>query len=248
VVAKPSQGFVLQGAPFRGRLAEGVYGQLREDIEESALAPGTTFSEKELVSRFQISRTPIREALQRLLNEGYLRQVHRGYQVVELTSQEIINAYAVRGMLEGMAARQVASARRRVDIARLQDAHDRELEALSKGESREELGQAIEEFHAVLADLSANDFLQSVLKVARFRTEPYIRRRSNISGAVEQDIEQHTKLIQAIQAGDALLAELTARMLTRRTIRELTGRDLSGDLEMAEVFEFAQRRAAERPD
>ena len=246
--AKPSQGFVLQSAPFRGRLAEGVYGQLREDIEAGLLEPGSIFSEKELVARFQISRTPIREALQRLLNEGYLRQVHRGYQVVELTSQEIVNAYAVRGMLEGMAARQAASGRRRVDIARLQDAHDRELEALSNGELREEIGSAIEEFHAVLADVSANDFLQSVLKVARFRTEPYTRRRSNIPGAAEQDIEEHTRLIQAIQAGDSLLAELTARMLTRRTIRELTGRDLSGDLEMKEIFEFVERRAAERPD
>jgi DNA-binding GntR family transcriptional regulator len=84
--------------------------------------------------------------------------------------------------------------------------------------------------------------------VARFRTEPYSRRRWNIAGTAELDIEEHERLVEAIRSGDGLLAELTARMLTRRTIRELTGRDLTGDQEMAEFFRMVQMRAEERAD
>jgi DNA-binding GntR family transcriptional regulator len=225
---------------FRGRLADEAYQRITHAIETGVMQPGSIIFERDLLKDFQMSRTPLREALQRLASEGYLRQLLRGYQVVEATHQEIINAYAVRGMLEGMAARQAAGARRRVDIARLNDVHDLEVQALSSNESRGELSRIVEEFHAVLAESSSNELLQSVLKVARTRTEPYRRRRSAIPGVMKADIEGHKKIIQAIESGHPFLAELLMRMQTRRTIRELTGRGLVDDVEMAAVLEFVE--------
>lgn len=245
-VTEVRSGLPLKGAPFRGRLADAAYQRIKENIDAGRFLPGSVISERDLVKDFEMSRTPVREALQRLLNEGYLRQLHRGYEVVEITHQEIINAYAVRGMLEGMAARQAASARRRVDVAHLQDVHDMELKALASDRPPEELGRIVEAFHATLGEISSNDMLQSILKVARSRTEPYRRRRSSMPGVAAQDIEDHAVIIQAIQAGDPFLAELTVRMLIRRTIRDLTGRPLSDDAEMAVVHEFVAKRAAER--
>ncbi|MGE0057133.1 MAG: GntR family transcriptional regulator [Dehalococcoidia bacterium] len=245
---RPGQGIALKETPFRGRLADAAYQRIKQDIETGSIAPGAVISERDLVKDFEMSRTPVREALQRLLSEGYLQQLHRGYEVVQITHREIINAYAVRGMLEGMAARQAAGTRRRVDVARLQDVHDRELEALSSEKSQEELGAITEEFHVQLAEMSSNDLLQSVLKVARSRTEPYRRRRSSIPGVAAADIEDHAKIIRAIQDGHPLLAELTVRMLIRRAIRELTGQEIIDEKEMAIVLEFVEGMAAEQPD
>jgi DNA-binding GntR family transcriptional regulator len=243
-VVNVQPGLVLKGTPFRGRLAEEAYQRLKKAIETNDLAPGSVIFERDLVNQFQMSRTPLREALQRLSNEGYLQQFHRGYGVVEVTDQEIINAYAVRGMLEGMAARQAAAARRRVDIARLQDVYDKEKLALSSGESDAALAMIIEEFHEVLGESSSNDLLQSVLKVARVRTEPFRRRRASIPGLLAADVEDHRAIIQAIEAGQAFLAELSLRVLIRRTIRELTGHELANDAEMADVLEYVKGKAA----
>jgi DNA-binding GntR family transcriptional regulator len=239
-------GFAVKEAPFRGRLADTAYRRIKDAVESGSMPPGSILYERDLVNDFHMSRTPVREALQRLLNEGFLRQLHRGYEIVELTHQEIINAYAVRGMLEGMAARQAASGRKRVAIARLQDVHDLEVEALSSEASDEELGRVIEEFHVALAESSSNDLLQSILRFSRSRTDAYRRRRLGIRGVAADDVEDHRKVIQAIQSGNALLAELSVRMLTRRIIRELTGRELSDDAEMAAVLAYVELRDAER--
>lgn len=244
---RPWLGLALKETRFRGRLSDAAYQRIKQDLETGLLPPGSVIFEKDLIEDFQMSRTPIREALQRLTNEGYVRQLHRGYEVVEVTHQEIINAYAVRGMLEGMAARQAAGARRRVDIARLQDVHDLELQALSLEESQEELSRVVEEFHVVLAEVSSNELLQSVLKVARTRTEPYRLRRSRIPGVAAADIKDHKKVIQAIQSGNPFLAELSVRMLIRRAIRELTGQAIADEAEMAEVLQFVEKMASEKP-
>jgi DNA-binding GntR family transcriptional regulator len=231
--------------PFRGRLADAAYRQLRESIESGELPPGTVIFGPKVVTDLRMSRTPVREALQRLVTEGLLRQLHRGYQVVEATHRDIINAYAVRGMLEGMAARQAASFGRRVDVVRLEEVLEREREALSSETSSEELSRTIEEFHVVLAEISANDLLQSALDVARTRTEPYRRRRSVIPGVAAGDIEQHRQIIDAIQSGNPLIAELTVRMLTRRTIRDLTGSGLVDDDEMSELLDYLRSKRGE---
>ncbi|MGE3985084.1 MAG: GntR family transcriptional regulator, partial [Dehalococcoidia bacterium] len=73
----------------RGRLADGAYSSLRQEIESGALSPGSVLYELDLVERLSMSRTPIREALHRLCTEGYLSQQYRGYLVVELTDKDL---------------------------------------------------------------------------------------------------------------------------------------------------------------
>ena len=162
----------LRAAGPRGRLADTAYSSLRQEIENGELPPGSVLYELELVDRLTMSRTPVREALHRLCTEGYIAQQYRGYLVVELTDRDLANVYRVRGMLEGMAARQAADARSRVDIAILQDFIDK-AEAAIQEAARGTSADFAEQFHDALAKASGNAYLHATLLDTRRYVEPY---------------------------------------------------------------------------
>ncbi|HZD20918.1 MAG TPA: GntR family transcriptional regulator [Burkholderiales bacterium] len=101
-------------------LAEAVYRQVKSDIFEFRLLPGTRFSENEVARRANVSRTPVREALFRLEREGYL-QVHAksGWSVRALDFGLLDNLYDLRVVLESAAVRKLCRGEPRHTLARL---------------------------------------------------------------------------------------------------------------------------------
>jgi len=144
--------------------AERIYGQLREDIMNLVLYPGSRVTESELAARFGVSRTPIREALQRLSVEGYLtiRPKH-GCFIRNLDVFELAEYYDVRVGLELEA---VALLGKRVpyrEVAALAELWD--PERLHFGDQgTDTLKDAEEDFHVQLAELSGNAVLVRYLK------------------------------------------------------------------------------------
>ena len=82
--------------------------RIREMILQGELRPGQRVREVELASKLGVSRTPVRESLPILAQEGVLTQLERGFVVRAFTPQEIMDAIDVRGVLEGLAARMLA--------------------------------------------------------------------------------------------------------------------------------------------
>ncbi len=225
--------------PHRGRLTDLAYQRLKEDIDAGVFKPGAVVKEADLVMRFNMSRTPVREAVQRLLTEGYIQQLHRGFVVVELSDTELANIYRVRGVLEGMAARQAAGSRSRVDLALLQDIHEKQLDVLNSGADHDQIGGLSDDFHDALARASHNEFLISVLELARRRAEPY-RRRLLSPAMHDKVLEDHQRIIEGIQSGDRAKAELAARLHTRRTLRALRGAEEISEQDEIEELEMIQ--------
>jgi DNA-binding GntR family transcriptional regulator len=86
-------------------LTETAYAILRERIITGDLAPGTEVSEPELAEQLSVSKTPVREAMARLCVEGFMEAYpRRGYRVTPVTVKDMNDLFAIRGMLEGMAA------------------------------------------------------------------------------------------------------------------------------------------------
>jgi DNA-binding GntR family transcriptional regulator len=93
--------FVLQGRPTAQLIAD----QLREQIIQGTFRPGEQINESILASQLRTSRSPVREAVQRLCQEGILTsQRHRGVFVRELASEDLKEIYEVRGFVESTAA------------------------------------------------------------------------------------------------------------------------------------------------
>src|ERR671936_2783799 len=96
------QPLALETAPER------IADQVRAAILDGSLAPGTQLTEVQLAERLGVSRGPVREAMQRLIQEGLLRaERHRGVFVIELGLDDVHDVYLARKAIEHEAARRV---------------------------------------------------------------------------------------------------------------------------------------------
>lgn len=99
--------------------ARSVYDELRSQIVDGSLSPGTHLVEGPLAKSFGVSRTPIREALSQLVYDGLLERHERGMRVRVLKAEDILEIYEVRIALERAAARAAAERRTELDLGRL---------------------------------------------------------------------------------------------------------------------------------
>ncbi|MEY9855514.1 DNA-binding GntR family transcriptional regulator [Catenulispora sp. GAS73] len=190
-------------------LAEEALRQLRSDIIAGRIRPNTHLVAGELAERLDISRTPVREALQVLASEGLVVATRRGFVVHEHSAEEIKNIYEVRAALEAMAARLAAE---RADPGTVRalaaiGAHDPGV----VDRPREELVTLNEAFHEAVMVASGNPRLAAVNErnsqhffnheIARLYT------REEAAAAVAG----HAKILEAITKRDPDAAAAAAR-------------------------------------
>ena len=192
--------------------------RLRERIVRGDFAGGTRLYEVALSDEMQISRTPAREAMSRLVEEGLLeRAPGGGFQVRAFTMADAIDSIELRGVLEGMAAR--LAAERGVDPAELEGIRALlvDLDGCFDGE-RVDFGVYAElngRFHAALAELCRSDVLLRELE--RVRGLPFASPSAFVLGGPEAARSlivaqsQHHALVAAIAAREGARAEALAR-------------------------------------
>lgn len=139
-----------------------VHAQLKDDLLQGAFQPGDALREVALAERFGVSRTPVREALTRLLHEGLLERRARGLFVKEIDPEQIMQVYDLRILLEGQSAQESASVRTEVDLVRLQALVDRDR-ALAEPDDDTRLATNIE-FHRALWRAAHNPVLEDLLE------------------------------------------------------------------------------------
>jgi len=194
-----------EARPRGGRAAE-IRAALQEDIESGKLAPGDTLDERALAERFQVSRTPVREALQQLAALDLVRIAPRqGVSVARLSIGKLRAIMEAIGELEAacakLAARRVDEPlRRRLDdaLARCQDA------AVNGGAAEYALANSI--FHEAVYAGSRNEYLSDQIRVARRLVQRYRPRDFQNPAQINKSLQDHLKIVRAIQSGDEALA------------------------------------------
>jgi DNA-binding GntR family transcriptional regulator len=186
-----------------------VYRRLRQQLLLGAWPPGTRLREAELADRFGVSRTPVREAVRRLLQEGLLEdRPTQGVRVREPDLAAALDAYSVREELEGMAARlaaERADAAARASLAGLLD----QVEASAR---RDEAAQVEADlaFHRRVAELAGNEPLLRALETLAGHVTP-LKVHTRDQNAAATTRAQHRAVAEAIQAGDGAAAERAMR-------------------------------------
>lgn len=203
--------------PSRGRTTEAVTDALREAILDGALAPSIWLREDELAETFAVSRTPVREALRRLADEGLaVKTVHHGTVVAPLSLEDIIALYVVRENLEGLAARLAATRSSSHIVDRLQAIHAHMCATATDEDSTTKLAQQNLEFHRVLRQAAGNPYLERFLT----QVEHAVRRLPGSTyaqpGRTEEMLQEHAAIIDAVAEGDAAAAEQSASRHMRR--------------------------------
>lgn len=209
-----------------GRTTEAVSEALREAIMDGVLAPSAWLREDELAAVFQVSRTPVREALRRLSDEGLaVKTAHHGTVVAPLSLEDILALYVVREDLEGLAARLAAGRRTPQLIARLEEVHEQMTASAEQGEIALMARQNLD-FHRVLREAAGNPYLERFLT----QVEHAVRRVPSTftqAGRPDTVLAEHAAVIEALAAGDQEGAERAARQHMRRA-REVRLRFLLG--------------------
>jgi DNA-binding GntR family transcriptional regulator len=156
------------GGHAKTTLTQTAYGSLRAMILTGELQSGARLTEIELALRLKISRTPLREALNRLVRDGLVtHESHRGYSVAEFDLKYLEEAFEIRAILDGYAAQQAAERISKADKHRLRSilTHTAAMTAL-ENRSIEDLIDEMElglEIHRIIARASGNEMLVDTL-------------------------------------------------------------------------------------
>lgn len=198
---------------------DAIFLALRDEILTGIHQPGTPMREVALAQRFGVSRTPVREALSRLQQERLLERVDRGLRVPQIDPQQVIQIYDMRILLEQEAAAQAARARQFTDLMRLEALVERDR-ALVDPDDHTRITTNLE-FHAAVWSCTHNPVLQDLLE--RLSTHLVHAPKSTLStkDRWEAALDEHERLVRAIEDQDEQAARTTARehMETARRLR-----------------------------
>jgi DNA-binding GntR family transcriptional regulator len=199
---------------------EAVYQKLLEGIVDRGFVPGHRLVVSDLVGEFSVSRTPVREALLRLKNEGLVQgDLHRVAYVAHPTSKDAEEIYDLREVLEGLAARNAAWKVTDEGAMELK-ALIRQSEKYCEQEKLKEFTQVDVKFHEYIAEIGGNRRLRHAL--TQIRNQSQILRRTSmhlLGGKGYQALAGHKRIVEAIINKDPELAETRAR----EHIREFKG-------------------------
>lgn len=176
------------------------YEQLRDKILTGELAGGTKLVEERLAEEMGVSRTPVRESIRRLEQEGLIRNKR----VVKPSDEELRHIFEVRMLLEGYSARCAASYLDEATMQRLQACIDHALEG-----SYATTMDANKRFHDLIVEASRNPEIVAIID--RMQSIVYLFRKAVVYYKRPMLIEEHQHILDAIRARDADRAERLMR-------------------------------------
>jgi DNA-binding GntR family transcriptional regulator len=210
--------------------SEAAYEALTTMIRTRQILPGDFVSENSVARDLAMSRTPVREAIRRLAQEGALVVLpNRGVVVARLTVEDLEEIYQVREVLEGLASRNAAIRATPETIAQLGSLIER-MRGTVQPDGEDSFSALDLEFHAAIAGASGNSRLENLLAgmrtanaAAHFR--PDFRPHNPRIG---KSVEEHAGIFAAIRDRDPETAEQLARAHSRAAVRDFVLYALSG--------------------
>jgi DNA-binding GntR family transcriptional regulator len=181
--------------------------KLEEEINGGALLPGDALDERELATRFGVSRTPVREAITQLAAQGLLKTAPRqGVYVARMSIQELLSMFELLAEMEGVCAKYCARRLTDGQRTRLADVHRNSLKFV---EADDAVGysQSNVDFHAILYVGCHNAFLAEHLRSIRRRTQMYRQNTFMLPGRMRISYEDHQRVLDAILSADANAAQ-----------------------------------------
>ncbi len=182
-------------------LAWHVYDALKQDILGLVLAPGTQLVERDLATRLGVSKSPVRDALQRLVGEGLVVQSdYHGVTVREISFEEADEIYALREVLEDMAVALATPRMTKDDFAGATRCLERARQEIER-ENAPLVGQINREFHAVFTKKCGNRPLHETLTNLQNRVSIISALGGRFRPSMYEEWIQHNTVLEAAQRG-----------------------------------------------
>ncbi|HEX2010913.1 MAG TPA: GntR family transcriptional regulator, partial [Roseateles sp.] len=181
--------------------------------------PGELLRQVQLSEDLKVSRTPLREALRMLQSEGLVEAGDvRGVSVARADRQRLLNAYALREMLDGLAARQAAERAADHAMAVLGPIIEAQRLTLDPWQPAEYTRLNVD-LHTAIVALADNEFLSAQLALVRKTSQVFAPAVLISKDRAAPAVLEHQRIVEAIAAGDGDLAEHLGRLHIQATIR-----------------------------
>jgi len=198
----------LQNYPSK---TEKVYELLVESIIKRRLSLGERLVERNLAEKLGVSKTPVREALNRLNKEGLVEGTpYYGFFVALISSKDMEEIYKLREVLEGLAARDATRKIKEEQIRQL-NSIIQSFENCVRKKDLECYSSLDLKFHNLLAAISKNGRLSQIMQLLRNQTRILMSTSVVLPGRVEASLREHKKVVNAIVSHKPNLAEQFAR-------------------------------------
>jgi DNA-binding GntR family transcriptional regulator len=182
--------------------AEELRQQLSDEIVRGALSPGAPLDETELALRFNVSRTPVREALRQLTASGLIEsRPHRGAVVAQPSIERLTGMFEAMAELEALCAGLAAERMPAVQRHALEAIHE-ELRMLSYDGNPDRFHAVNERFHNAIYQGSQNDYIAEITLATRVRVQPFRRAQFRNLGRLAKSHAEHDRVVVAILRGD----------------------------------------------
>lgn len=192
-------------------LAEQAFHVIEHAILSGELKPGTELAEVDLSEKYGVSRGPIREALRQLSAVGLVQLTPRRPAVVRVFSKkEFLDGYQLRESLEALAVRLAVPQLEAADIDFLSKCTD-EMDKATKSDDVAKYFELNNSFHRRFIDKCGNTQLSDFYNQVTKPMERYRRWTLQLRGDLRSSLVEHTRVVDAVRAGDA---ELAAKLMS----------------------------------
>ena len=199
MAAKNSSPTRIPRATFASMVGE----RIRSDIIEGVLTPGAQLHEVELAASFGVSRGPVREALQRLIQEGLLRsESHRGVFVPVMGADDIDDIYVAREALETAAVRRITGTPRAASAFKSLDKVVRAMEVAAKAEDWKTVASRDLDFHTALVAAAGSPRLERMFTTVISETRLCLSMLTSSAEARVDLVDEHRQISEMIRADD----------------------------------------------
>lgn len=176
-----------------------VYGELKRRILSLELKPGERIYEPAMATALQVSRTPLREAIRRLISESLLEQQPTGGVLVPVLDEGVIaELYGVRAALESLMAREACANATPADIANLEGIVERNAAMVMFPDEAMKYGMAL---HTAIAAIAGNSWAQRFHEQVSSQMERYRHFTNSTQERRDQALAEHRILVDAVASG-----------------------------------------------
>jgi DNA-binding GntR family transcriptional regulator len=206
--------------------AQRIYKELKQDIVTCKLAPGLSISELEMCTRYNASRTPVREACRRLGDESLMQMIpFRGYSITPLTIEEYRNLHELQTVVEPAVAALAAERATEDQLKEIGSWATYEYKVGQKNSYYTFL-EWNKNFHICIAAASKNQSLLDIVTNAQTRLMRYYYLVIVVDSYGPQLVAEHRELVRALRSGNAELARARASDHLENTVKRSARIDL----------------------
>jgi DNA-binding GntR family transcriptional regulator len=230
-------------------LADRAYHEVRSRITKLEIPPGETLAEGQLAAELGLSKTPVREALGRLRQDGFvLSDAKSRYRASPVTIKDTRDLFGMRVLLEGEAAALAAGqALGLADLKALETLQATSYDT-SNPESVDGFLEANTRFHVLIGRVSGNQRLASTLELTLIQMERLFRVGLLLSSRADEIVHEHRTLVEAVVAGDADKARAEAIHQVRSSQHMVIDALVSREEVLSMPLTIPARRLRRAPD